>query len=189
MPDGSTPRSSTIRGVVLLGLFDWVRSEHGDAGLTRVREGLPRDMRHRYAGPRPRVIATTPVPASEMAAVAEAIIELWGVEAYHGATAHVAMSDLSTYMKLFLKVGSPTFVVRRLPRVLSHYCNHGELSVDRCERGEARLHITGVHDYGRGVTEGAVGWIRTALEMSGAKGLEIAAELGEGEARYDLRWS
>jgi hypothetical protein len=44
--------------------------------------------------------------ASEVAELAEAIIERWGQASFERAAAHVALSDLSGFMKLFLKVPS-----------------------------------------------------------------------------------
>ena len=134
------------------------------------------------------MIGTTRVQASELAVVATAMIDIWGVEAFHEAAAHVAISDLTSYMKLFLKVGTPAFVVRRLPRVLSHYCSHGELVVESSGDGRAKLSVHGVGCYGPAITQGAVGWIRAALEMSGAKQLELESTVGVGQATYDVCW-
>jgi uncharacterized protein (TIGR02265 family) len=185
--DGS-PLMPTVRGVVLLGLLDWVRSEHGEPGLARVLAQLSEAAQARFGGPRPKLVATTPIPAAELAELAAAIIKNWDVPAYHAAAAHVAMSDLNSYMKLFLKVGTPSFVLRRLPRVLSHYCSVGELSIVEASTGGASLRIASVQAYGRAITEGAVGWIRAALELSGAKDLTIDTDLRDGEGQYTLRW-
>ncbi len=188
MPEGSSP-TPTVRGVVLLGLLDWIRITHGEPGVESVLASLSGSVRPRYAGPRPKLIATTPVPASELAALAEAIIERWGQASFERAAAHVALSDLSGYMKLFLKVGSPTFIVRRLPRVLNHYASIGVLDIESCETGRARLHIRNVAAYGPAMNVGTIGWVRAALEASGARTVEVQAELGEGIGTYDVRWS
>jgi uncharacterized protein (TIGR02265 family) len=188
MTSGATPSSPTVRGVVMLGLLDWVRAEHGEPGLARVLAQLPEELRSRYEGPRPKVVATTPIPAPELADLAAAIISNWELPAYHAAAAHVAMSDLNGYMRLFLKVGTPSFVLRRLPRVLTHYCSVGELSIVDSHASAATLSLVDVEAYGRAITEGAVGWIRAALELSGAKELHIDSRIDAGRAQYTLRW-
>ena len=188
MPDGSSS-PPTVRGVVLLGLFDWVRATHGEPGVEAVLAALSASIRPRYEGPRPKLIATTPVAASELAEVAAAIIDGWGRASFEQAAAHVALSDLSSYMKLFLKVGSPAFIVRRLPRVLNHYASTGVLEIESCDAGRARMHIRDVAAYGRAMNVGTIGWVRAAPEVSGAHGVDVQAELGEGTGTYEVRWT
>jgi hypothetical protein len=188
MTNACIPTVATVRGVVVLGLLDWTRREHGEPGVERLLQRLPVSIRDRYGGPRPKIVATTPIPGEELDTIARAIIELWGVPAYHTAASHVAVSDLNGYMKLFMRIGTPNFILRRLPRVLSHYCSHGELTVDDVGHGVATLSIREAEAYGAAITEGAVGWIRAALELSGAQGVLIETRHESGRSRYALRW-
>ena len=188
MADGSSPSAPTVRGIALLGLLDWVRQTHAEPGLERALACMSEAAQARYAGPRPKVVATARIPAVDFADLAAAIIDAWGLPAYHEAAAHVAISDLNSYMKLFLKIGTPTFVLRRLPKVLGHYCSTGELVVVEVHDKTAVLAISGVGAYGRGISEGAVGWIRAALELSGAEDLTIETAMNDGGGRYHLRW-
>lgn len=160
MPDAGHSPTPTVRGIVMLGLLDWVRRQHGAPGLGELFDRLPSVFSEQYGGPRPTVLGTTPVPAGELASLAAKIIQQWGLPAYHAAAAHVALSDLNGYMRLFLKVGTPTFVLRRLPRVLSHYCSEGALTIEDVGSGTAIVSIRGVDAFGVAIYEGAIGWLR-----------------------------
>ena len=178
---------ATIRGVVVLGVIEWGVSSYGEAEWQRFVDGLPPPSQPTWQGE--SVLPTSRVPAVLFAEGAAGYIDRWGKAAYHDATASLATSDLSGYMKFFLRVGTPTFVAKRFPNVVRHYLNVGRGTVETGP-GRAHLQMFDTGAYREGTSEGTVGWCRGALQLSGAKGIEVEYEVAPdfNHASYEFRW-
>lgn len=180
--------SATVRGVVVLGVREWLERTHGESAPA-VLESLPPSARDLVAGR--ALIQTTRVSASAFRALGDAIIDRWGLEGpggYRSAAAYVAESDLSGYMKVLMKLGTPGFVLRRFPRVWRHYFDTGQLSVET-EGAGAEVEIVGAQAYGAAALEGAAGWMTKGLELSGASGSSVIRSGPDSRARYRLSWT
>ncbi len=181
--------SPTVRGVVVLGVREWLERTHGPSGRAEILESLSPSARDAVAGR--ALIQTTRVDAVSFRAFGEAIISRWGVEGpkgFRSAAAYVAESDLNGYMKVLMKLGTPGFVLRRFPRVWGHYFDTGTLSVET-EGNGAEVEIVGAQAYGAAALEGAAGWMRKGLELSGASGSTVERSGPDTRAHYRLTWT
>ena len=168
---------------------DWLARTHGASAQAEVLESLPPKAREAIESR--ALIQTTRVEASAFRAFGDAIIARWGIEGstgYRSAAAHVAESDLSGYMKVLMKLGTPGFVLRRFPRVWGHYFDTGTLSVDTQGSG-AEVAIVGAQAYGAAALEGAAGWMQKGLELSGAFGSTVVRTGPDARAHYRLAWT
>ncbi|HXY40148.1 MAG TPA: hypothetical protein VEQ10_10770 [Vicinamibacteria bacterium] len=94
--------------------------------------------------------------------------------------------------KIFLKVGSPGFIIDRAARVLANYYDTGELVVvDRGERHVA-VELRGLEEAGRPFCERIYGWMQRTLELTGVRNLRSAhsscLHRGDPVCRFEGRW-
>jgi len=100
--------------------------------------------------------------------------------------------DLGTVMKIFMKVGSPSFVASRFPSVWKNYFNQGGVRILKSIHHELEIVVEGAEAYRRAGCEGTLGWTAMALEYAGAKDLVAHHHeclfQGGGRCLFDYRW-
>jgi hypothetical protein len=139
------------------------------------------------------IVSTSRVPAAAFRALGEAMIQCFGLEGPGGfyiACGSVAVSDLSSYMKVLMKLGTPSFVAQRFPRAWSHYFSDGKLEMGVCASESAEFSVTGAEVYGEPAILGTVGWVRAALIYAGAKRVSVQHTRERSDVhRYRLSWT
>ena len=75
--------------------------------------------------------------------------------------------------KVFVKWGSPEFLVKRASKIMPTYYRPSELGVYEMSYGKAKVHITEFPEPSRFVELRIAGWMERALEISGCKGIEV----------------
>ena len=165
----------TVRGALLLGVQSWLSSELSVTQFEAFTASLiPEDAA--IVSDR-SVINQSRIPAEQFGRITERMIDRWGLEGprgFHSIAGHIAIADLKGYMKVLLHLGTPKFVLHRFPKVWHHYFSHGEVTVTELGGNVFRVNLSGAAIYGAGAVEGNVGWMRAALEYSGAKSVKVA---------------
>jgi hypothetical protein len=181
----------TSSGGVYLGLREWTRSIHGAEGLDRVRGLLAPAAREVFDAR--SIVSTSRVPAFAFRALGEAMVQCFGLEGQSGfytACGAVAVSDLSTSMKVLMLLGTPSFVAQRFPRAWSHYFSDGKLEMGACTSDGAEFTLTGAEIYGEPALLGTVGWVRAALVYAGAKRVTVQRTRERPDVhRYRMGWA
>jgi hypothetical protein len=101
--------------------------------------------------------------------------------------------QLKGIYKLFVKLGSPEFVLKRLSIVHQTYFQGVDIDVNICGGGKAIVKYTGFERQHRLVAMLIIGYFRKALQISGASNVSASfitpIEAGKGFCELALSWS
>jgi len=185
-------RENQIKGN-LLGRRAWyVRDRYGDAALQAVTAAVPESARKFLVSP-PLTFAW--YPFGVMMDIDRAIVDgpMRGeIERMTDFGSAIAKHDLPLLYKVLFKVGSPTFIVKRLNIVAKQYIRESTISALIVSDGDALVTQGGRRFPMYFCTYGVTGWFDAALELSGAKGrsIEHASCLHRGDpaCTWRMRW-
>jgi hypothetical protein len=187
-------RENQIKGN-LLGRRAWyVRERWGQAALAALTAAVPAEARKFLLDAPPLAFAW--YPFGVMMDIDRAIVDgpmggELGLMTEFGSA--IAKHDLPLLYKVLFKVGSPTFIVRRLNLVAKQYIRESTVSVEVPADGNAVATLGGRRFPMYFCTYGVSGWFRAALELSGARSpnVEHATCLHRGQAActWRLAWS
>jgi hypothetical protein len=186
-------RDNQIKGN-LLGRRAWyVRDRWGGAALASVAATVPEAARKFLVDAAPLTFAW--YPFGVMMDIDRAIVDgpmAGDVERMVEFGSAIAKHDLPMLYKVLFKVGSPTFIVKRLNIVCKQYIRETGVRVTVGGDGEADVTLEGRRFPMYFCNYGVRGWFHAALELSGAKHPTVkhAACLHRGDAdcRWELRW-
>lgn len=182
---------ATVSGSVFLGLRRWFDEQYGREVFESLLDELPADARDLALSR--ALVNTSRIPAaiwSEIGRQAIARYGLNGDKGFYAAAMSIAMDDLSGYMKVLMKIGTPSFVLSRFPRVWRHYFSEGELEIVKRDAHSGTVVVRGAAAYGSAAQEGAVGWMRAAISYAGGRDVKvIRSQISEDESHYRIRWS
>lgn len=91
----------------------------------------------------------------------------WEVGRY---SADIALKGI---YKLFVKLGSPEFLIKRASKVMSTYYRPSELIVHEMSSGKAKVHIVKFPEANRFIELRIAGWMERAMEISGCRHVDI----------------
>ncbi len=177
-----------IKGNLVRSRARYVRESYGEPTLRLLAEGLDEVARAYLMSP--------PLPGNwcdlgPLMALDRAIVErlMHGrVDGMRQLGREVASYDLSTLYKLFMRVGSPGFVLSRLGAAYRTYISRGELAI-RVEAHTAEVELlNGVLPF-YFCAEGIPGWITMAAEKSGATEVEVRQRSCRHHGARSCQWS
>jgi hypothetical protein len=94
--------------------------------------------------------------------------------------------------KVFVKIGSPGFVIDRASRIFSTYFRPSELEVVKKSPKGAVMHVVKFPEPNRLVELRIGGWMERALEINGCKGPEVkitrSLTRGDPVTEFVLKW-
>ena len=185
-------RDNQIKGN-LLGRRAWyVRDRFGDDALRKLTGVVPEGAR-KFLVDAPLTFAW--YPFGVMMDIDRAIVdgpmrgEIGRMTEFGSA---IAKHDLPLLYKVLFKVGSPSFIIKRLNIVAKQYIRESSISAVVEKDGEALVTQGGRRFPMYFCTYGVSGWFQAALELSGAKSPTVhhASCLHRGDAActWRLRW-
>ncbi len=105
----------------------------------------------------------------------------------------LAHNHLSTVMTIFLKLGTPHFILQRFPNIWRLFFTHGTMVVENEFEKSADVMLLDNIDYGEGVCMGSLGWMQGAMEKSGAKDVIVIHPKcifrGDTKCIFKFAWS
>lgn len=180
----------TVAGAVFVGVRKWVLECHGERVFDRLVKDLPEE--DRAIAMSATLVNTSRIPARIWAHLGKRMIGEFGLvgeQGYHAAAGSVAMADLSGYMKILMKIGTPGAVLARFPKVWKHYFSGGELKIAQREGNSGVVVIEGAEAFGDAALDGATGWMKAALQFAGARDvLVVRTKLNPADSKYQIRW-
>ncbi len=75
---------------------------------------------------------------------------------------------IKTVYKVFMKVGTPEFVIKRAPVIWNRYYSKGKLEALVLEKGHVVLRLTDIGSISKVTCVRVTGWMEMTLKMSGA---------------------
>jgi len=134
------------------------------------------------------------VDADLAAEMNTAFLTLKGVEWLNSRGQDAAREHLLTVHRWLLKLASPEFLLNNTPRILSLYYRGCKGAVEHAGAGETNLKLWARGYFPEFFSHSLVGWLQSALELTGAKDLHIQHEPPTGQGldsvchRYHVTW-
>lgn len=182
-----------VKGTAIKTIPLFIKERFGEGGLNQWIDALT---------PEARKVYQAPVYPSSWYPLKEVLIEplrkmcyLFYAGDLKGARESGRFSadhSLKGIYKLFVKLGSPQFVVRQAASILATYYNPSEIKVVECQKGQAIVQITKFPDMNQLVETRIVGWMERGLEISGAEqpNIKITKSLTAGDplSEFHATW-
>lgn len=91
--------------------------------------------------------------------------------------------SLKGIYKIFVKLGSPEFMLRRAGTILPLYYTPSEMKVVECRKGQGIMQITRFQSMDQALEIRIAGWMERAIEISGGKqpNIKITKSLTAGD--------
>ncbi len=77
------------------------------------------------------------------------------------------------YLKLIVKIGSPTFLINKASEIMSSYYNPSKIEIVKTVDANVILRISNFPEMSKAVEYRIAGWIDRALEINGCKNVNI----------------
>lgn len=175
------PRSSDVvqpvallKGMSFRTTLGFAKARKGDEGLAKVIASLPEPMRAKLGG---SVLATEYFPFDWIVALQSAVVDVVGGEkraVLREIGRYSCENALTTVYKIFFKLGSPEYIIRKAAQVYGTYFKGGgEFRMLDETKGSCRLQIDrypgGHADFCRRLD----GYFEMVLELSGGKSIQV----------------
>lgn len=104
-----------------------------------------------------------------------------------------AERDLGGIYRIFVKLGSPRYIIKQTAAVFKQYYSDGEASSEVLDSNKVRLTIRGFETHHYPIETVIAGWGKKALELSGGKAPQVrvvrSLKSGGGVAEFEATWS
>jgi len=182
-----------IKGTAVLDTIAMVKKRAGEEGFKKIVALLNEDAKKLFQGevftsswyPLDLFTQFLEVEIRESAGGNEELL-IKGSEA-------VIERQLRGIYKVFVKLGSPEFVLKRIAAVHATYFRGVEIRVEMTGPGNATIRYTGYEKQHRIIGFAIIGFFRKALEISGAKNVQARfatpIEAGKGYAELAISWT
>ncbi len=183
-----------VKGSAIAQMPRFITEKHGDYGFKKWLEALSPQAKEVYGG---HIMANSWYPFKELMVEPTAkMCELFYGGNPRGATEagrYSADAGLTGVYKIFVKAGSPDFILKRASTIMAGYYTPSQLSIIESSPGKAVVHITQFSEPSALVEARIAGWMQRALEIHGCKNvaLKIPKSLTKGDpvTEYSLTWS
>ncbi len=163
-----------VKGTAIASLPEFITKKYGQSAFGQWVNSLSENARKVYSSP---VLLGKWYPLREiMVEPTKKMCELFYRGDMKGAWEAGRFSadmGLRGVYKLFVKLGSPEFLIRKASSVFTSYYEPSEMKVVAQEGKKAVVHITKFSEPSSVIEYRIAGWIERALEISGAKGVKV----------------
>lgn len=163
-----------VKGSAIAPMPKFITEKHGESGCQRWLDALTPDAKQVYSG---RIMANNWYPFKELMVEPTAkMCELFYGGNVRGATEagrYSADIGLTGVYKIFVKVGSPDFIMKRASSIMAGYYTPSQLNVIESGPGKAVIHITQFPEPSTLVEARISGWMQRALEINGCKNVMV----------------
>lgn len=185
--------TTNVKGTALASTIRYITEKFGPEGLERVLARLTPEER---APIKKGVLATVWYPFALLLKLMREARECFGTQVPHlpremgKASADYALTGIYS---IFLRFGSPQFIVSRGTSVMKTYYSTGEMRVVTSEKGHAVMEVVGFGEPAPEFCERLEGWMHRTVELSGGTGCRLVHEKcvnrGDTLCRFEGWWS
>jgi alkanesulfonate monooxygenase SsuD/methylene tetrahydromethanopterin reductase-like flavin-dependent oxidoreductase (luciferase family) len=194
MPGPEAPAAAPmVKGRALLDTVGVIRDRFGEAALQKAIAGLDPAARQVLGG---RLLVSEWYPLDAMTALMAGSLALneGGDESrVIRRSEEVVARQLGGVYSLFVRLGSPEWIVKRITAVNEAYFRNVHISQSFVGERKATVRYVGFQPQHRILELAIVGFYRKALELSGAKDREVrfttSVTDGKGFSELELSWS
>jgi hypothetical protein len=163
--------NATFKGLIILGAKKWFAENKSPEEFETFVKAFPENEREYWT--KAKVMPISKIPASMYVNLYKIICTMWSDELFQKIGGAVALNDLGTILRIFIKIGTPSFTAKSFPNSYKQYFNVGEFKTISMTSNSAEFELIGAEPYGQAGCSGILGWSRMALEYAGAKQLTI----------------
>jgi len=181
-----------VKGSAVDSRLDFVREIADDAALNRVLDRMSRPHRERIEE---GVLASAWVPFelfTELNVAIDAELGEGDLKLVREMGRFSARSNLPTVYRIFLRMGSVHFVLRKASRLWRVHYDSGQLTHEELGDDAGRLTVEGFAAPHRAHCLSVLGWVEGAIELTGSTPVEAREERcrchGQDECRFYARW-
>lgn len=162
------------KGTAVIATRDFVKTRHGEEGLQKLMKSLDPDTAKSYS----RIILSNNWFDLQKMLVEPSvkISELFynnDKKVFWEIGRHSADHGLKGIYRLFVKVGSPQFILSKAGSILPTYYNPSEMEGEVIDKNKFSVRIIKFEKYSDVVEMRIGGWIEKALEICGCKNIKI----------------
>jgi hypothetical protein len=183
---------SNVKGAAITARLRFVRERHGDAGLRRLLDEVSPAAR---AALDARVLPQAWVPYDHFVEVAVTADRLFGrgdLALCQEMGRHAAEVNLPTLYRIFYRLGSVQYILRKAAQLWSVHYDSGQLAAMEEGAGATRLEIVAFERPHRAHCLSVLGWAARSIELSGGTVLKAEEERcrtrGDESCEIVLRW-
>jgi len=183
---------SSVKGSAVAARLRFVRERHGEQALARLLEAISAPHRAALEG---RVLPQAWVPYDLFVELGEAADRLFGrgdLSLCYEMGRYAAEVNLPTLYRLFYRLGSPKFILRKAAQLWSVHYDSGKLAAFDEGASGARLEIVDFERPHRAHCLAVLGWASRSIELSGGTLLgadeERCRTWGAETCEMTLRW-
>lgn len=182
-----------VKGVSLAATREFVKREFGDDGFKKWLAAMPQDSRHIFEN---AILSPQWYPVEAAFRLPTKIIcELFFAGDKKGAWAlgrFAADYSLNGVYKLFIRFGSPMFIVKKAGTVIENFYKPSAVQIADEQAKSVKLRITKFEGLDEYAEQRIGGWMERALELSAGKNssLEISQSYAKGApyAEFHAKW-
>jgi hypothetical protein len=183
-----------VKGTAIMATREFVKSRFGEPGLAKWIAKLKPEAAEIYGG----AILTN--QWYDLKTILEepcrAISEVFyngDKKAYVDVGKHSADHGLKGIYKLFVKIGSPQFILSKAGSILPTYYKPSIMRGEEADKNTYRVFVNQFDQYSDVIEHRISGWIERALEICGCKGIRvnIIKSLAKKDpcTQYDIEWN
>jgi hypothetical protein len=183
-----------VKGSAIVAMPKFVAEKHGDFGYRKWLDTLSPPAKQVYGG---HIMASNWYPFREM--MVEPTQKM--CDQFYGGSIKGAMEagrfsadvGLNGFYKIFVKAGSPDFILKRASTIMAGYYSPSQLGLVESSPGKAVLQITKFEEPSPLVEARIAGWMQRALEINGCKNVMVitpkSLTKGDPLTEYVLKWN
>lgn len=174
-----------VKGTAIVTIPLFIKERFGDGGVSQWISALTPEARKVYPA---SVLVSSWYPLKEfLIEPLRRMCNLFYAGDLKGARESGRFSadySLKGIYKIFVKLGSPEFMLRRAGTILPIYYTPSEMKVVECRKGQGIMQITRFQDMDPVVEIRIAGWMERAMEISGGKqpNIKITKSLTTGDS-------
>ena len=181
-----------VKGRTLSDSLDGMRARQGDAAVAALIATLDPAVRDALRG---AIIVSDWYPLEVLTTLLEADVKMHdrgNASVLVARTEAVVDRQLRGVYRIFIRLGSPEWVVKRIAAIHENYFDGVRIEPQLLEGNRAVIRYTGFEPRHAIVQHAIVGFYRKALEISGAKHVEtqftVAIGAGDRPAELQVSW-
>jgi hypothetical protein len=173
-----------VKGTAIVAIPLFIKARFGEGGVNQWIDALTPEARKVYPS---SVLVSSWYPLKEfLIEPVRRMCNLFYAGDLKGAKESGRFSadySLKGIYKIFVKLGSPEFMLRRAGAILPLYYTPSEMKVVECRKGQGIMQITKFQEMDQVLEIRIVGWMERAIEISGGKqaNIKITKSLTTGD--------
>jgi hypothetical protein len=181
-----------VKGTALVSTMRFLAERFGDATVAQIlarlsaedRAVLDQELLVSAWYPLPVMLRLMKAAAAELGAQNPDLIKSMGRKS--------ADYGIKTVYRIFIRIGSPQFVVARATRVFASYYDRGTMTAVESRDGHAAVELRDFPDGAPEFCDRILGWMARTIELSGAKDVRsrhsLCVHRGDPVCRYEGDW-